>query len=565
MKKAIILFICLIGTFSVKGQGSWSSWVTVYQDDAYPTPHYVQVSYKMAAFCGGYSHYRTNTNFSGIEYGTVSFYFDYLDCDGLKKSEQVTVALDKPGVDFTITGMWFIGSKVVTQFRNVKPYFPRTSSKLNSSSSQDNQASASFENAKKANSDKAILLKPDLDYVLNKFNATYLAAVNKLSTLKNLQQATDYKQKLENCKTQFADTYQIASLNYQKRDGDKLNDNITALKDLLSNETDYLNMEGDVRLIPDDPASKPDAPTIQNNQQAVVQYHLNQAANSSTDAITQAAQLSVAKINIAYQQAHGNNSAALLQQKLQVIQLEQQQKQQNIQNTANLIISTFNLLNTLNFNDNAEAKLQADVAKIQQQSRRMWQSYNDNFGGLQVKIDTEIANDPQNKEVYFQAGLLYMRIGDRYGNLVQKGDIDSLPCTTTKDVKILINKLNDFKRLDNKNIQYHNYSEAAGYFKKAISIDPNYFAAIENWAYVSIIPTMDLYKFYEKGILMNKEWRGARASAEKNIEIEGQYLQKAVDLEPKNKIALNNLVGYYIIIGNDKKAKELKKRIADIN
>jgi len=124
MKSLILTFLAIIVfSLSTKAQTNWSPWVTVYQDEAYPTPHFVQVSYSMAAHCNGYSHYRTNSNFE-IQYGTVSFYYDYLDCDGQTQSEQITVELDKPGIYYNYTSTWFIGSKVVTQFRNVVFYQP---------------------------------------------------------------------------------------------------------------------------------------------------------------------------------------------------------------------------------------------------------------------------------------------------------------------------------------------------------------------------------------------------------------------------------------------------------
>jgi peroxiredoxin len=145
----IILFIMIFPFVCEAQLGNWSPWVTVFQDDAHPYPHVVQVSFKLATHCLSYSYYRTNSTFN-IQYGTVSFNYDYIDCDGKIQTERLTVNLDKPGVDFSQTGSWFIGSKVETQFRDVAFYEPaqRTnnpSSQLTSTNySQSNNSSSSY-------------------------------------------------------------------------------------------------------------------------------------------------------------------------------------------------------------------------------------------------------------------------------------------------------------------------------------------------------------------------------------------------------------------------------------
>jgi hypothetical protein len=107
----------------------WEGWITVYQEDTYPEPTKVEISFSyntcytsggLAGNLKGYSFFRTRSNFSR-KGATVSFHFTHLGCDGKTNTESVTVELDKPKNDMYI-GNWFLGYVGVAAPSDVPKY-----------------------------------------------------------------------------------------------------------------------------------------------------------------------------------------------------------------------------------------------------------------------------------------------------------------------------------------------------------------------------------------------------------------------------------------------------------
>jgi len=363
--KSTFLFLLIFIAFviSAKAQsGTWTAWVQVYPLNYDPTGNKVEISFKQNRNCLGYSYYRTRSDFS-IENGNVSFYFDYLDCDGKLQSESITVLLDTPKVDYSATGTWYIGSRIVRQFRDVVPFIPQPVS-ANIGSTNGRSMGQSTADSAATNRNIANSLKPDLNLVINTFNSAYLTAYQKLPIIQNIQAERAYAAKLDSCKAQFTIYYKQAVYNYKNGNGDGLNTNLTSLKSTLSTMQTYVSMEGDVRLV-----YKTDT-TLSNNsfhvnnaaninngsqpvntingntaglnaQQRQTQKYINNAQNNSGDAIQQATALNLARIQA---RVHNGSTA---QQQQQIQQIQQQQNTSNAQATSNLAGALGNLISTI--------------------------------------------------------------------------------------------------------------------------------------------------------------------------------------------------------------------------
>ena len=363
--KSTFLFLLIFIAFviSAKAQsGTWTAWVQVYPLNYDPTGNKVEISFKQNRNCLGYSYYRTRSDFS-IENGNVSFYFDYLDCDGKLQSESITVLLDTPKVDYSATGTWYIGSRIVRQFRDVVPFIPQPVS-ANIGSTNGRSTGQSTADSAATNRNIANSLKPDLNLVINTFNSAYLTAYQKLPIIQNIQAERAYAAKLDSCKAQFTIYYKQAVYNYKNGNGDGLNTNLTSLKSTLSTMQTYVSMEGDVRLVyktdttlsnnsfrPNNAANinngSQTVNTINSNtaglnaQQRQTQKYINNAQNNSGDAIQQATALNLARIQA---RVHNGSTA---QQQQQIQQIQQQQNTSNAQATSNLAGALGNLISTI--------------------------------------------------------------------------------------------------------------------------------------------------------------------------------------------------------------------------
>jgi len=166
------------------------------------------------------------------------------------------------------------------------------------------------------------------------------------------------------------------------------------------------------------------------------------------------------------------------------------------------------------------------------------------------KIQAAIANDPQNKLLYYYEGLTYSRIADASDNKSAKAKDDAS--------KNALNKA----ALDN-------YAKAADIYKKAVAIDPDYFEANLNLGYSLIKPAIDTYNEARNlPAAQQKQYEAMRAKADAQFDVAKPYLQKAVDLDPKSSDALSNLRNYYRgkfdpahAADNKAKADDLKKQI----
>ena len=166
------------------------------------------------------------------------------------------------------------------------------------------------------------------------------------------------------------------------------------------------------------------------------------------------------------------------------------------------------------------------------------------------KIQAAINNDPNNKTLYYYEGLTYTRIAD------------------AADAKVGPAK-DDASKKAFRQTALDNYTKAIDPYKKAISIDPDYFDANFNLGYTLMKPAIDIYN---DARLMpankEKEYEAMRIKADAQFELAKPYLQRAVDLNPKSSDALSDLRNYYKgkydpahAADNTAKAAELKKQI----
>ncbi|MFD0793854.1 tetratricopeptide repeat protein [Mucilaginibacter litoreus] len=158
------------------------------------------------------------------------------------------------------------------------------------------------------------------------------------------------------------------------------------------------------------------------------------------------------------------------------------------------------------------------------------------------KIQSAIANDPQNKNLYYYAGLVYSQIADSYLSQINKA---------TPANKAALQAQRD-----------ENFAKASDMYKKAIAIDPNYFEANLNLGYAAISPAIDTYNNANKlPANKQKEYTAAIAKANSQFDAAKPYLLKAVELNPKSLDALNNLLTYYKGKKDDANAAKISAQI----
>lgn len=137
---------------------------------------------------------------------------------------------------------------------------------------------------------------------------------------------------------------------------------------------------------------------------------------------------------------------------------------------------------------------------------------------LTAKINTALANDPNNKTMHYYAGLI--------------------------------------------EAEQKNYEKSAEHYKKAIEIDPNYAEAYVNLGYVMITPGIDAFNQANKlPQSKTKEYAAAKAKAMSYFNNAKPYLDKAIELNPKSEEALNNLKTYYLAKNDVANANATQKKI----
>lgn len=167
-----------------------------------------------------------------------------------------------------------------------------------------------------------------------------------------------------------------------------------------------------------------------------------------------------------------------------------------------------------------------------------------------TKIQSAIANDPKNKDLYYYQGLTYVNVADAANSKSAK---DKDPAAKTAD----------------HNTATDNYEKAAEAYKKALEIDPNYFEANMNLGYVLMRPALDIFNAAQSlPASKQKEYDAALAKSNSMLDLAKPYLQKAVQIKPKDRDALTNLRSYYRAktdpahaAENKAKADDLKKQI----
>jgi hypothetical protein len=167
-----------------------------------------------------------------------------------------------------------------------------------------------------------------------------------------------------------------------------------------------------------------------------------------------------------------------------------------------------------------------------------------------TKIQSAITNDPKNKDLYYYQGLTYVNVADAAN---AKSAKDKDPAAKTADHTTATD----------------NYAKAAEAYKKAIEIDPNYFEANMNLGYVLMRPALDIFNAAQAlPASKQKEYDAALAKSNSMLDLAKPYLQKAVEIKPKDRDALTNLRSYYRAktdpahaAENKAKADDLKKQI----
>jgi Flp pilus assembly protein TadD len=159
------------------------------------------------------------------------------------------------------------------------------------------------------------------------------------------------------------------------------------------------------------------------------------------------------------------------------------------------------------------------------------------------KIQAAIANDPKNKTLYFYSGIAYGKIADAQAKIAK----------TAKDPAAKSAALK---------AQTENTDKAAEAYKKAVEIDPNYFEANLNMGYILMTAAVDNFNTANKlPTSKEKEYQALMSKVNAAADRAKPYLEKAVELQPKDPSALGNLRNYYIIKKDSVKSAELKKRL----
>ncbi|MBS1524706.1 MAG: hypothetical protein JST19_03590 [Bacteroidetes bacterium] len=172
------------------------------------------------------------------------------------------------------------------------------------------------------------------------------------------------------------------------------------------------------------------------------------------------------------------------------------------------------------------------------------------------KIDAAIKNDPNNKTLYYYAGLTYSQIAE-----AQDANLKKLLKTTVK-AKPNANPMTDPKVQQLEQSMDDNYGKAAEYYKKAVAIDPSYFEATLNLGYVSEAPAIYTYNAAQQiPVNMTKAYNDAMSKSANQFAVAKPYVLKAVDLNPKSVDALTNLKSYYLGVKDADNANATQKKI----
>jgi tetratricopeptide (TPR) repeat protein len=179
-------------------------------------------------------------------------------------------------------------------------------------------------------------------------------------------------------------------------------------------------------------------------------------------------------------------------------------------------------------------------------------------GDLVTKIETAIKADPNNKKLYYYAGLTYSQIAESSQKEItklQKAD-KAAAAKVKPGAKFTPNPQIAKLQAD----RAANFAKAAEAYKKAVDMDPNYFEAELNLGYVIMAPAIDMYNAAQ---FLNdqKSYDAAMKKAADQFNQAKPYLLKAVELKPDSRDALTNLKSYYLGVKDTNNANDIQKKI----
>ncbi|RYZ96797.1 MAG: tetratricopeptide repeat protein [Sphingobacteriaceae bacterium] len=160
------------------------------------------------------------------------------------------------------------------------------------------------------------------------------------------------------------------------------------------------------------------------------------------------------------------------------------------------------------------------------------------------KIQAAIANEPNNKSLYYYAGVTYAKLAD-------------VIAEKQKKTKVATSKA----ALQPKKTEY--YNKASEMYKKALELDPKYADAALNLGYVMVNPAIDAYNA-ANGLpaTKQKEYEAGITASNKLFDAAKPYLDKAIELNPKSADAYFNLKTYYLgkkdLINANKTQKQIE-------
>jgi tetratricopeptide (TPR) repeat protein len=179
-------------------------------------------------------------------------------------------------------------------------------------------------------------------------------------------------------------------------------------------------------------------------------------------------------------------------------------------------------------------------------------------GDLVNKIEAAIKADPNNKKLYYYAGLTYSQIAEgsqKEISKLQKAD-KAAQAKAKPGAKFTPNPQIAKLQQD----RAANFAKAADAYKKAVEMDPNYFEAVLNLGYVEMAPAIDTYNAAQ---FLNdqKSYDAAMKKATDQFNLAKPYLLKAVELKPDSRDALTNLKSYYLGVKDTNNANDIQKKI----
>ena len=176
---------------------------------------------------------------------------------------------------------------------------------------------------------------------------------------------------------------------------------------------------------------------------------------------------------------------------------------------------------------------------------------------LVTKIEAAIKADPNNKKLYYYAGLTYSQIAEGLQkDLTKLQKADKAAAKGKPGAKVAPNP--QIAKLQQTRVE--NFTKAADAYKKAVEIDNNYFEAVLNLGYVSMAPAIDAYNAAQF-IDDQKSYDAAMKKATDQFNVAKPYLLKAVELNPQSVDALTNLKSYYLGVKDTNNANETQKKI----